>query len=160
MELQKQKAKNQLDAQKNKLYAITPLMEPGPKEKISVCIIDDDQASIKFLKEFLEFKGCSVVSYLSSKDLFLQLIKTKDHSKMPFYEYDLLLVDLKMPEIDGMTLAQQVHENFPDLPIVLISAYATIETAVGAVKTGIYDFLEKPISLDRLGKILNSITKK
>jgi len=147
---------NEKKAQNIHIHAVKALEEIAHKKGLYVCIIDDDLASINFLEEFLKHKGCTVFSYLSSKDLFLEL-QSEDTTKTILNECDLLLVDLKMPQIDGMTLSEQIKSKYPHLPIVLISAYASIETAVGAIKTGFYDLLEKPISLERLSKIIDSI---
>jgi DNA-binding NtrC family response regulator len=63
---------------------------------------------------------------------------------------DLLLTDLKMPEIDGLALLRRAHELDPALPVVVITAFATIESAVAAVKEGAFDYLPKTFSLDQL----------
>jgi DNA-binding NtrC family response regulator len=63
---------------------------------------------------------------------------------------DLLLTDLKMPEIDGLALLRRAHELDPALPVIVITAFATIESAVAAVKGGAFDYLPKTFSLDEL----------
>jgi len=63
---------------------------------------------------------------------------------------DLLLTDLKMPEIDGLALLRRAHELDPALPVVVITAFATIESAVATVKEGAFDYLPKTFSLDQL----------
>jgi DNA-binding NtrC family response regulator len=63
---------------------------------------------------------------------------------------DLLLTDLKMPEIDGLTLLRRARELDPALPVVVVSAFATIETAVAAIKDGAFDYLPKNFSVDQL----------
>jgi DNA-binding NtrC family response regulator len=63
---------------------------------------------------------------------------------------DLLLTDLKMPEIDGLALLRRAHELDPALPVIVITAFATIESAVAAVKGGAFDYLPKTVSLDEL----------
>jgi DNA-binding NtrC family response regulator len=63
---------------------------------------------------------------------------------------DLLLTDLKMPEIDGLTLLRRVRELDPALPVVVITAFATIESAVAAIKDGAFDYLPKNFSVDQL----------
>ena len=61
---------------------------------------------------------------------------------------DLLLTDLKMPEIDGLTLLRRAHELDAALPVVVITAFATIESAVAAIKDGAFDYLPKNFSVD------------
>ena len=63
---------------------------------------------------------------------------------------DLLLTDLKMPEVDGLTLLRRAHELDPALPVIVITAFATIESAVAAVKEGAFDYLPKTFSVDQL----------
>jgi DNA-binding NtrC family response regulator len=63
---------------------------------------------------------------------------------------DLLLTDLKMPEIDGLALLRRAHELDPALPVVVITAFATIESAVAAIKDGAFDYLPKAFSVDQL----------
>jgi len=63
---------------------------------------------------------------------------------------DLLLTDLKMPEIDGLALLRRAHELDPALPVVVITAFATIESAVAAIKDGAFDYLPKACSVDQL----------
>ena len=63
---------------------------------------------------------------------------------------DLLLTDLKMPEMDGMALLHHAHEMDPELPVIMITAFASIESAVAAVKEGAFDYLPKSFSVDQL----------
>jgi len=63
---------------------------------------------------------------------------------------DLLLTDLKMPEVDGLALLRRAHELDPALPVIVVTAFATIESAVAAVKEGAFDYLPKTFSLDQL----------
>jgi DNA-binding NtrC family response regulator len=63
---------------------------------------------------------------------------------------DLLLTDLRMPEIDGMEMLRRAHEIDPQMPVMLLTAHATLESAVAAVKAGAFDYLAKPFSIDQL----------
>jgi DNA-binding NtrC family response regulator len=63
---------------------------------------------------------------------------------------DLVLTDLKMPEMDGMALMTRLHETDPDLPVVMITGFASIESAVAAVREGAFDYLPKSFSVDQL----------
>jgi DNA-binding NtrC family response regulator len=65
-------------------------------------------------------------------------------------EFDLVLSDIKMPRMDGMELLTHLAKNFPRLPVVMISAHGTVQTAVEATKLGAFDFITKPLDLDRL----------
>src|SRR5262245_20357005 len=63
---------------------------------------------------------------------------------------DALLTDLKMPEIDGMVLLRRAHELDPALPVIVITAFATIESAVATVREGAFDYLPKNFSMEQL----------
>jgi len=69
---------------------------------------------------------------------------------------DLLLTDLRMPEIDGMEMLRQACQIDPRMPVVLLTAHATLESAVAAVKAGAFDYLAKPFSLAQLRQTLRN----
>ncbi len=69
---------------------------------------------------------------------------------------DVLLTDLKMPGVDGMTLLEQVRSDFPETVVIILTAFATVDLAVEAMRKGAYDFLTKPIHLDKLELVLRN----
>jgi two-component system nitrogen regulation response regulator NtrX len=108
----------------------------------SVLIIDDERAIRNTLREILEYEKFKVDDAQDGKEA---LIKFKKNL------YDLVLCDIKMPGgMDGLELLQQFRELNPDVPVVMISGHGTIETAVESVKKGAYDFIQKPLDLNRL----------
>ena len=72
------------------------------------------------------------------------LLKLKDHF------YDIVLLDYKMPELDGFQTLKEIRKLYPDLPVVMMTAYGTVETAVASMKEGALDYLTKPIDLEEL----------
>lgn len=64
--------------------------------------------------------------------------------------YDLLITDLMMPEVDGMEVLHRAKELYPDIMVIIITGYASLETAIQAVKQGAYDYLRKPFRLEEL----------
>ncbi|MDP2388640.1 MAG: sigma-54 dependent transcriptional regulator [Bacteroidota bacterium] len=106
-----------------------------------ILIVDDEKSIRKSLREILEFEKYKIdeaedgVSGLAAA--------TSDN-------YDLILCDIKMPKLDGMEFLNKLNEQEIDSPIVMMSGHGNIETAVEAVKKGAYDFLAKPIDLNRL----------
>ncbi len=74
--------------------------------------------------------------------------------------FDVILTDLKMPERDGLELLEQVRIDNPDVPVVVITGQATIDTAMEAIKLGAYDYLTKPPQLDMLGALLHRAIEK
>jgi DNA-binding NtrC family response regulator len=109
---------------------------------MSTILVVDDEASIRrTLKEILEYEDYDV-ALAEDGQRALATIRER-----PF---DLVLLDVKMPEPDGMEVLATVAEETPELPVVMISGHGTIETAVEATKLGAFDFIEKPPDLNRL----------
>ncbi|GIV33863.1 MAG: sigma-54-dependent Fis family transcriptional regulator [Chitinophagales bacterium] len=106
-----------------------------------ILIIDDEKAIRKTIREILEYEGYQVDEAENGMDGLKML--QNDH-------YDILLLDIKMPKMDGMEVLEEALKLVPDLPVVMISGHGTIENAVEAVKKGAYDFISKPPDLNRL----------
>src|SRR5580765_9012366 len=70
-------------------------------------------------------------------------------------ECDVVLTDLRLPGLGGLELVRQIHETQPRLPVVLMTAHGTIETAIEATKLGAYDYLQKPFEMQALIDVLN-----
>ncbi len=102
-----------------------------------ILVIDDERAIRNTLKEILEFEGYTVDTAADGKS------GVEAARKQP---YDLVYCDVKMPGMDGIEVLEQVE----DTTFIMISGHATVETAVEALKKGAFDFLEKPIDLNRL----------
>ena len=106
-----------------------------------ILLIDDERSIRNTIKEVLEFEKFEVET-AEDGEQGLELFKNK-----PF---DAILCDIKMPRMDGHEIFKTIHELNPDIPIIMISGHGTIETAVDLIKNGAYDYLEKPIDLNRL----------
>ncbi len=106
-----------------------------------ILIIDDERSIRNTVKEVLEFEKFEVET-AEDGEQGLELFKSK-----PF---DAILCDIKLPRMDGYEIFQKIHELNPDIPIIMISGHGNIETAVDLIKNGAYDYLEKPIDLNRL----------
>lgn len=106
-----------------------------------ILIIDDEKAIRETLKEILEYEKHSI-SIAEDGKIGLAKIREK--------EFDLIFCDIKMPEMDGMDLLERVELLGIESPIVMISGHANIETAVDSLKKGAFDFLEKPLDLNRV----------
>jgi DNA-binding NtrC family response regulator len=66
--------------------------------------------------------------------------------------YNLLLVDVRMPGLSGLDVTHTVHKEFPSLPILVMTAFGSIETAIEAIREGTFDFISKPMNLEELKK--------
>ena len=72
---------------------------------------------------------------------------------------DLIISDIQMPGMDGIAFLKAVRERFPDLPVILMTGYATVETAVAALRSRAYDYLKKPVQLQELQACLERIER-
>jgi DNA-binding NtrC family response regulator len=106
-----------------------------------VLIIDDERAIRNTLKDVLEYEEFKVDV---AEDGIIGLEKIKNE------RYDVILLDIKMPQMDGIEVLDAVLEMGNDVPIIMISGHASIDTAVEAIKKGAFDFIEKPLDLNRL----------
>ncbi len=106
-----------------------------------ILVIDDERSIRNTLKDILEYEKYEVEL---AEDGFEALEKV-DKAK-----FDVVLCDIKMPKMDGMEVLGKVQEKDPDATFVMISGHGTIDTAVEAIKKGAYDFISKPLDLNRL----------
>ena len=118
----------------------------------NILIVDDEEDIRESLKDILEDEGYEI--FLAENAQAARLIKNKE-------EIGLILLDIWMPDCDGITLLKEwASENKIDCPVLMMSGHGTIDTAIEATKIGAYDFLEKPISLQKLLNTINLALKK
>jgi len=111
----------------------------------TIFVIDDDPALREVLEEFLTGIGYSVITADNS---FVGLEKIRENS------IDLVITDLMMPGISGIDFIKAVREYDPDLPVIMITAYPSIDIAVNAIKEGASDFITKPFNLDHISLVV------
>jgi two-component system, NtrC family, nitrogen regulation response regulator NtrX len=117
-----------------------------------ILIVDDEKNIRRSLREILEFEKY-VIEEAADGITALDLVKSGS--------YDLILCDIKMPKLDGLEFLKKTSETGLDTNIVMMSGHGTIDTAVEAVKGGAFDFLSKPIDLNRLlVTVRNALDKK
>jgi two-component system nitrogen regulation response regulator NtrX len=117
-----------------------------------ILVIDDERPIRSTLQEILEFEKFKVETAEDGK-MGLEMIQANN--------YDLILCDIKMPKMDGMELLDKVIELGIESPIIMISGHGNIETAVEAIKKGAYDFIQKPLDLNRtLVTLRNALDRK
>jgi len=104
-------------------------------------VIDDEVSVCEAVKAILEGEGIEVFTTTSSLNA-IELIKNNN--------YDFIISDLKMPEIDGLELYENIKKISPDSIFIIITAYGTIQSAVDAIKKGIYDYIPKPFTPDEV----------
>src|SRR5512136_2723044 len=114
-------------------------------EKAKILIAEDEKTQRDLLEGFLKKEGFSVEAVANGKEALQRL--GDDF-------FDIVALDYKMPELDGLQTLKVIRRLYPDLPVIMMTAYGTVETAVAAMKTGALDYLTKPIDLDELLLIL------
>ncbi len=107
----------------------------------SVLVVDDEESIRSSLKGILEDEGYRVSLALDGEDALALLQK-----EIP----DLVLLDIWMPRLDGLETLEKIKELYSEIPVVMISGHGTIETAVKSTRLGAYDFIEKPLSLEKV----------
>jgi two-component system nitrogen regulation response regulator NtrX len=108
-----------------------------------VLIVDDEEGILESLSGILEDEGYDVLTSGSGEDA-LRILKEQEQGP------DLILLDVWLPGIDGIQTLKEIKSLKPDLPVIMISGHGNIELAVKATRMGAYDFLEKPLSLERV----------
>jgi len=113
----------------------------GPNRKTTILLIDDDATFSKvFSRELLRMDY--EVGIVSAGHKGLEALGKRD--------YDIVLLDLCMPEVDGLTVLSSIKENHPETTVIMPTGYATVDTAIKSMKMGAFDYLTKPFRLDEV----------
>ena len=118
---------------------------------LKILVIDDERSIRNTLKDILGFEGFQV-ELAENGRAGIDLVQSS--------EFDIILCDIKMPEMDGLEVLEQIRKIKPESTVVMISGHGTIETAVEAIKKGAFDFIEKPLDLNRLLITLRNASDK
>lgn len=117
-----------------------------------VLVIDDDRPIRNTLKEILEYEDYQVE--LAPNGFSGLEMLSKNH-------FDIILLDIKMPKMDGLEVLEKIFETTSDSQVIMISGHGNVDTAVEAIKKGAFDFIEKPLDLNRLLVTMrNAVDKK
>ena len=103
-----------------------------------VLLVDDEQEFIELMSQRLETKGLKVVAVTSGEQAL---------SKVTDQNFDVAVVDLAMPGIDGIETLKQIKERRDDIEVIMLTGQATVQSGIEAMKYGAIDFLEKPVDL-------------
>lgn len=114
-------------------------------DSLKIIIIDDDPNIIEALTEMLELEGFQVDSYVRAEKAAANIYQQ---------DYAVILSDVRMPKMNGMSLLAQLQQLDKDLPVILMSGHGDIPMAIEAVREGAYDFLEKPLQPAQLLTLL------
>ncbi|MBA3011678.1 MAG: response regulator [Proteobacteria bacterium] len=117
-----------------------------------VLLVDDEREFLEIMSERMRARGM-IVTTTESADQALSIIEKES--------FDAIIMDFQMPEMDGMEALKAIKKKRPELQIILLTGYATVEKTVEAMKIGATDFLEKPADLEALvEKIKTAKTEK
>jgi DNA-binding NtrC family response regulator len=119
-----------------------------------VVICDDEKEILRYLKKILHSHGYAVDTYTEGQTMLDRL--ESDTSYMP----DLLVQDINMPGINGIETLRKVRKLRPDLPVVIMTAFGSIDSAVESIKLGAYDYITKPYPIEKLLGVLDKALER
>ncbi len=119
--------------------------------QLSILILDDEPIVSKRLKPSLEKKGYRVETYTNSGTA---LKRVRDQ------KFDIVITDLKMEGVDGMEFLTEVKKLWPDTEVIVITGFATMDTAKESFQKGIFDFLAKPFKLSEINEVIERAKEK
>ncbi|MCH8026827.1 MAG: response regulator [candidate division Zixibacteria bacterium] len=116
-------------------------------EQPSILVVDDELLIRDLLYDFFKQQGWTI-AVAENGEKALEILRAR--------KIDLVLTDIKMPQIDGLTLTSQVRAKYPDMPVVLMTGYPSVETAVEGIRAKVSDYIIKPFNINKLFKTLKS----
>ena len=113
----------------------------------SILVVDDELLIRDLLYDFFQQQGWTI-AVAENGARALEILRSR--------KIDILLTDIKMPQMDGLALTTQVRSLYPDIPVVLMTGYPSVETAVEGIKAKVEDYIIKPFNINKLFKVLKS----
>ena len=120
-------------------------------DKLRILVLDDEPIVCKRLKPALEKLGYEVDAFTQSPEAMRQIQRIS---------YDIIITDLKMKEIDGMQFLSEAKKLHPDTEVIVITGFATMETAKQSLQKGVFDFIAKPFKLSEIQEVVNRAAAK
>jgi DNA-binding NtrC family response regulator len=121
------------------------------ENKLRVLVLDDEPIVCKRLQPALEKLGFAVDTFTQSVEAMHQVQQAA---------YDIVITDLKMKEIDGMRFLEEVKKQRPQTEVIVITGFATMETAKQSFQKGVFDFIAKPFKLSEIQDVVNRAAAK
>ena len=118
---------------------------------VRILIVDDERSMREFLEILFRREGYDVVT-VGGVDEALAAVESDD--------YDIVITDIQMPERSGLELLHAVREVAPETVVIMITAFATPETAIQAMKEGAYDYITKPFKVDEIRVVVEKALEK
>ena len=116
-------------------------------EQPSILVVDDELLIRDLLYDFFSGQGWQI-AVAENGEKALEIVRSK--------KIDLILTDIKMPEMDGLTLASKVSQTHPEIPVVVMTGYPSVDTAVSALRSKVADYVIKPFNINQLFKLVES----
>ncbi len=119
--------------------------------KIKIAVVDDEEIVCKRLKKVLEKEGYEVETFLDGETAL---------GKISSHQFHLVILDLKLPKLDGLQVLEQIKAISPETEVIMITAYGSIESAIEATKMGAFHYITKPIKLDEFRTLVHKAKEK
>lgn len=138
---------------------VTNFVEPDAAEfgkplrvlqNVRVYLVEDDLSTARVYQKLLQDAGAAVEHFATATAFQDRINSGEQWENNPKLRPQLLLIDLVLPDGSGLDLIERWHKRWPQIPIIAVTAFATVDTAVAAMKAGAFDFIRKPVSLDDL----------
>jgi two-component system response regulator PilR (NtrC family) len=133
------------------IHTHTPMATRTADDSISILVVDDERSMRDFLKILLQKEGYAVVT-ADNGEHALDCLKDQ--------EFNLVITDIRMPGMGGLELLETVKDSNPELPVIMITAFASPDDAVLAMKNGAFDYISKPFNVDEIRSVIESATRK
>lgn len=121
------------------------------QQNAKVLIIDDEKIALRNLEHVMKKEGYDIVATQSGQNA-LKILEEQS--------FEVVLTDLRMEKVDGMQILKRCHELYPDTEVIMITGFATLETAVETMKHGAFYYISKPFKLDEVRKVVKEAVEK
>ncbi len=121
------------------------------EHKARILIVDDERIALRNLEHVIKKEGYDVVATQSGQNA-LKFLEEQ--------QFDIVLTDLKMDKVDGIQILEKCRGLYPDTEVIMITGYATVQSAIQAMKKGAYDYVAKPFKLDEVRKVVKEAIEK
>jgi two-component system response regulator HydG len=116
-----------------------------PDRRCKLLVVEDDPEMLDLVREHLEGEGYAVTGVGQGSEAIAHLRRG---------EFDVVITDLRMPGVDGMEVLRAAREAFPEVPVILVTAFGTIQNAIQAIRRGAFDYVTKPFALDEISLLV------
>ena len=122
------------------------------KGKGQILIVDDERSMREMLEIFLKREGYSVISSANAADALASVAGEET--------FDLIITDINMPGLSGLDLLREVKSSVPDIPVIMITAYGSPDSAVEAMKLGAADYITKPFRIEEIKNRISAVIER